>query len=81
MSYRKDAYGAALAGSSWRFHDHSKSRAVTGELSDQRVSFRMVNVHTDPSLLLSTLLAIHGTATKSALKTMRPAKSVGTPEQ
>src|SRR6185436_15586390 len=81
MSYRNEAYGAALAGSSWRFHDHSKSRADTGELSDQRLSFRMVNVHTDPSLLPSTLLAIHGTDTKSALKTIRPAKRAGTPEQ
>ncbi len=81
MSYRNEAYGAALAGSSCRFHDHSKSRADTGELSDQRVSFRMVNVQTEPSLLPSTLLAIHGTDTKSALKTIRPAKRAGTPEQ
>ena len=50
-------------------------------MSDQRVSLRMENVHTDPSLLLSTFDAIHGTATKSALKTMSPANSAGTPEQ
>src|SRR5215470_2594436 len=81
MSYRNEAYGAALAGSSCRFHDHSKSRALSGELSDQRLSLRRVNVHTDPSLLPSTLVAIHGTATKSALNTIRPAKSEGTPVQ
>ena len=70
-----------MAGSSWRFHAHSKSRADTGELSDQRLSFRIVKVQTEPSLLPSTLVAIHGTDTKSALKTIRPAKSAGTPEQ
>jgi hypothetical protein len=50
-------------------------------LSDHRLSFLIANVQTEPSLFPSTLVAIHGTDTKSALKTMRPAKSAGTPEQ
>ena len=50
-------------------------------MSDHRESFRMVNVQTEPSLFGSTFVAIQGTATKSALKTMRPANSAGTPEQ
>jgi hypothetical protein len=68
-------------GPRWRFHDHSKSRADTGELSDQRLSFRIVKVQTEPSLFPSTFVAIHGTETKSALKTMSPAKSAFDPPQ
>ena len=41
----------------------------------------MVNVHIDPSLFRSTLVAIHGTATKSALNTMSPANSDCSPRQ
>ena len=43
------------------------------------MSLRIVNVHTEPSLLLSTLVAMYGTATKSALNVMSPANSAGTP--
>ena len=46
-----------LAGSIWRFHDHSKSRAVHGEPSDHLESLRIANVHTEPSALEVTLLA------------------------
>ena len=81
MSYRNDAYGALLSGFSCRFHEYSKSRAETGALSDHRESLRIVKVQTEPSLLLSTLLAMYGTARKSALKTMRPANSDTAPPQ
>ena len=57
MSYRNDEYGAAVAGSSWRFQEYSKSRAVQGLPSDHFESLRMVNVHTEPSAFDATLLA------------------------
>ena len=70
-----------LAGSIWRFHDHSKSRAVHGEPSDHFESWRIVKVHTEPSALDVTWLATWGTGWKSTLNFIRPAQSAGTPEQ
>jgi hypothetical protein len=46
-----------LAGSIWRFHDHSKSFAVHGEPSDHLESLRIVKVQTDPSALDATFSA------------------------
>ena len=46
-----------MAGSSWRFQEYSKSRAVQGLPSDHLESLRMANVHTEPSALDATLLA------------------------
>ena len=70
-----------MAGSSWRFQEYSKSRAVQGLPSDHFESLRMVNVHTEPSAFDATLLATYGTGSKLTVHFMSPAQSDGTPEQ
>ena len=64
-----------LAGSIWRFHDHSKSLAVHGVPSDHLESLRILNVHTEPSALEETFSATYGTGWKSALNFRRPDQS------